>query len=166
MPTYWKTETYPSFKNKRKMEKQTLQMTQHMSTQKYTKATVHLPPPTCPPAVCPLPSSQMPKPGPRYHSELFLFPKSPPSILAKSHWLQLSPRSITLLDAFPWVVNPPLPTQGQPPVTLLSSTLPHTPLHTTALSLCTLSSFILKSLIVGWGRILRVDIHFYGWHVL
>lgn len=45
------------------------------------------------------------------------------------------------------------------------------PSHTTAqgvlpLSLCTLSSFILKSLTVGWGRILIVDIHFYGWHVL
>lgn len=103
-------------------------MTQHTSTQKYTKATVHLPPPTCPPAGFPLPCTQMPKPGPRY-SELFLFPKSPPSILAKFHWFQLSPTSITLLDALPWVVNPPLPTQCQPPVTLLSSTLPHTPLH-------------------------------------
>lgn len=75
----------PLLKVKGKRKKQTLQMTQHTSTQKYTKATVHLPPPTCPPAVCPLPSTQMPKAGPRYHSEPFLFPKSSPSTLAKSH---------------------------------------------------------------------------------
>lgn len=39
-------------------------MTQHASTQKYTKATVILPPQTCPPAVFPPPSTQMPKGGP------------------------------------------------------------------------------------------------------
>lgn len=63
-------------------------MTQHASTQKYTKVTVILPPQTCPPAVFPPPSTQMPKRGPRYHPELFLFPKSPPSI---THQVPLIP---------------------------------------------------------------------------
>lgn len=55
----------PLLKITGKQKKKTLQMTQHTSTQNYTKATVHLPPPTCPPVsvLYHLPRCPNPVPG-------------------------------------------------------------------------------------------------------
>lgn len=68
-----KTEMHPSSEQQQKSKNQTLQMTQHAPTQRCTKATLSLPPQTCLPTAASLPSTQVPKAGPRYHPELFLF---------------------------------------------------------------------------------------------
>lgn len=110
------------FRTKKKSKNRTLQMTQHASTQRCTKATLILPPQTCLPAAASLPSAQVPKAGPSItlNSSSSWIPtinQSPsPTDSAKG------PRSITSPDGLAGVEDPPLP----PKSSHLSSSF-HTP---------------------------------------